>query len=142
MSRATEILVAIIIGVIGSLLANFLQARLWATITTGLAGTAVYLLLAFLNERYPKLIGRKVCYASTGVVLRGDKILLIFHPRQKLWLPPGCHLKGTQYPHEAVLKAIERETGYKAEFHSLYDPVNQIDRFRTATTHGGPSFSL
>ncbi len=95
---------------------------------------SVFVMLASLGfvwtyERYPKLFGIRGSMATTALIFRDATILLVYHPRQKKWLPPGCHCKGSQKPHEIILLAIEKETGYKAEFHKVHTKTTRTDRF-------------
>lgn len=54
-------------------------------------------------------------FVATGYVVRGDKTLLLFHKKLRMWLPPGGHIDEGELPDEAVLREIREETGLEAE---------------------------
>ena len=45
-----------------------------------------------------------------------DRVLLIFHPKLKKWLPPGGHVEPNETPSEAAKREVKEETGYEIEF--------------------------
>lgn len=55
-------------------------------------------------------------FTATGVVFNSAKqILMIFHNKLQVWLPPGGHIEENEIPDDAVLRKIYEETGIKAE---------------------------
>ena len=48
------------------------------------------------------------------VVNRG-RVLLLFHPKLGMWLPPGGHIEPNELPDEAALREVEEETGVRAQ---------------------------
>jgi ADP-ribose pyrophosphatase YjhB (NUDIX family) len=54
-------------------------------------------------------------FTCTGFLVRGDKTLLLWHPRLRMWVPPGGHLEPNEDPVTAVLREIREETGLTAE---------------------------
>jgi ADP-ribose pyrophosphatase YjhB (NUDIX family) len=64
-------------------------------------------------------------FTCTGFLVRGDKTLLLWHPRLRMWVPPGGHLEPDEDPVTAVLREIREETGLAAEVL----PLNQIFPF-------------
>ena len=54
-------------------------------------------------------------FTATGFVVHEDATLLHWHPKVKMWLPPGGHIEPNEDPVQAALREIEEETGVKAE---------------------------
>ena len=49
---------------------------------------------------------------ATFVVHRG-RVLLLFHAKLGLWLPPGGHIEHGELPDEAAVREVEEETGVR-----------------------------
>ena len=49
---------------------------------------------------------------ATFVVHRG-RVLLLFHPKIGLWLPPGGHVETGELPDEAAVREVLEETGVR-----------------------------
>lgn len=47
---------------------------------------------------------------ATFVVHRG-RVLLLFHPKMGLWLPPGGHVEAGELPDDAAVREVLEETG-------------------------------
>jgi len=54
-------------------------------------------------------------FTCTGFLVQDDKTLLLWHPRLRMWVPPGGHLEPDEDPVTAVLREIREETGLAAE---------------------------
>ena len=55
-------------------------------------------------------------FTATGLVFNEKKeILMIYHNKLKVWLPPGGHIDENELPCTAVIREIFEETGIKAE---------------------------
>jgi len=54
-------------------------------------------------------------FTVTGFVVHEGKTLLHWHPKVKMWLPPGGHIEANEDPVQAVVREIEEETGVQAE---------------------------
>ena len=50
-------------------------------------------------------------YTATGYVVWDQSVLLHWHKKVNLLLPPGCHVEPNEDPVEAVLREIFEETG-------------------------------
>ena len=54
-------------------------------------------------------------FTATGIVFNAKKeILMIYHNKLRVWLPPGGHIDENELPTDAVLREIFEETGVKA----------------------------
>ncbi len=53
-------------------------------------------------------------FTVTGFVVREGRTLLLWHRKNRLWLPPGGHVDPGEEPEGAVLREIEEETGLTA----------------------------
>jgi 8-oxo-dGTP diphosphatase len=60
-------------------------------------------------------------FTCTGFVVDGDRTLLLWHRRLRMWVPPGGHLEPDEDPVTAVLREIREETGLEAEVLPLSD---------------------
>ncbi len=54
-------------------------------------------------------------FTVTGFVVHEGHCLLHWHPKVKMWLPPGGHIDPNEDPVQAVLREIKEETGVAAE---------------------------
>jgi len=55
-------------------------------------------------------------FTATGIVFNPQKeVLMIYHKKLKVWLPPGGHIDENELPCAAVVREIFEETGIKAE---------------------------
>ncbi len=62
-------------------------------------------------------------FTATGFVVHEGATLLHWHPKVKMWLPPGGHIEPNEDPVQAALREIEEETGVKAEVVPTGTPV-------------------
>jgi ADP-ribose pyrophosphatase len=62
---------------------------------------------------------------ASGLVIKDDKALLIFHPYIKQWFQPGGHIDDREEPIEAAIREVFEETGVVCE--SLNDFLHPID---------------
>ena len=62
---------------------------------------------------------------ASGLVIKDDKVLLIFHPYIKRWFQPGGHIEEGGSPIEAAIREVYEETGYFCELDSdNQDPID------------------
>ena len=54
-------------------------------------------------------------FTCTGFIVQGDRTLFLWHPRLRMWVPPGGHLEPDEDPVTAVLREIAEETGLAAQ---------------------------
>ena len=59
-------------------------------------------------------------FTATGYVVINNSILLHFHPKVKMWLPPGGHIEKNEDPNQAVIREIYEETSIETEIVSDY----------------------
>jgi 8-oxo-dGTP pyrophosphatase MutT (NUDIX family) len=62
---------------------------------------------------------------ASGLVVKNDKALLIFHPYIKQWFQPGGHIDDQEEPIEAAIREVFEETGVVCE--SLNGLLHPID---------------
>ena len=62
-------------------------------------------------------------FTATGFVVHEGATLLHWHPKVKMWLPPGGHIEPNEDPVQAVLREVEEETGVKAEVVPTGTPI-------------------
>lgn len=55
-------------------------------------------------------------YTASVYIFEESRVLLIFHPKLKKWLPPGGHIEENETPHEAAKREVLEETGLDIEF--------------------------
>ena len=57
---------------------------------------------------------------ASGLVIKDDKVLLIFHPYIQEWFQSGGHIDEGESPIEAAIREVYEETGFVCEL----DPEN------------------
>jgi len=63
-------------------------------------------------------------FTATGFVVHHDATLLHWHPKVKMWLPPGGHIEPNEDPVQAVLREVEEETGVQAQVVPTGAPID------------------
>jgi ADP-ribose pyrophosphatase YjhB (NUDIX family) len=83
---------------------------------------------------------------ATFVVHQG-RVLLLFHPKLGLWLPPGGHVEPGELPDEAAVREVLEETGVRCRLvgehgvqveypRQLIRPYGiQVERIRPGVEH-------
>ncbi|QWE30121.1 NUDIX domain-containing protein [Polynucleobacter sp. Adler-ghost] len=62
---------------------------------------------------------------ASGLVIKGGKVILIFHPYIKEWFQPGGHIDDGESPIEAAIREVYEETGILcAPTDGQLDPVD------------------
>jgi len=62
---------------------------------------------------------------ASGLVIKDDKALLIFHPYIKQWFQPGGHIDDGELPIEAAIREVYEETGILCELtEDRLDPID------------------
>lgn len=70
--------------------------------------------VGMLNFLFPNKMKRD--YTASAYILEENRVLLIFHPKLKKWLPPGGHVESNETPHEAAHREALEETGLDIEW--------------------------
>jgi ADP-ribose pyrophosphatase YjhB (NUDIX family) len=52
-------------------------------------------------------------YTVATFVVHNGRVLLLFHPKIGLWLPPGGHIEHGELPDEAAVREVLEETGVR-----------------------------
>ncbi|MGC8656650.1 MAG: NUDIX hydrolase [Thermoplasmata archaeon] len=68
-------------------------------------------------------------FVSTAYPVYENKVLLIYHNKLKMWLPPGGHIEENELPHEAAIREVKEETGI-----DIIIPNNIPDSYRGEPT--------
>ena len=61
-------------------------------------------------------------YTASAVIIHKNKVLLLFHHKLHLWLPPAGHIELHESPMESLYREIEEETGLTKEHLTLITP--------------------
>ena len=62
---------------------------------------------------------------ASGLVIRGGRVLLIFHPYIKEWMQPGGHIDEGEDPIQAATREVFEETGVTCEpLDGWFDPID------------------
>lgn len=54
---------------------------------------------------------------ASGIVVRNNRLLSIYHPYLNRWLQPGGHIDANEEIPEAAIREVFEETGCKSELH-------------------------
>ncbi len=61
-------------------------------------------------------------FVATGIVVDGDRVVLLFHRKLKRWLPPGGHVDAPELPDQAAIREVFEETGLRVELVADREP--------------------
>lgn len=61
-------------------------------------------------------------YTASATIVYKNKVLLLFHHKLHLWLPPAGHIELHEHPIEALYRETEEETGLTKEHLTLILP--------------------
>jgi 8-oxo-dGTP pyrophosphatase MutT (NUDIX family) len=129
MGSRAQLLASFIVSLAASLVAWRLQSDLVRTLAIIVVICSLGAMFWLIVFRYQSLLGIIWRYAATAIVLRGDEVLMIYHPFYSKWLPPGSRVHFQEYPEMAVKRAVLEETGYEVIFDpSVHYPEKSVDR--------------
>ena len=64
-------------------------------------------------------------FTATGIVFNAkNQVLLVFHKKLNVWLPPGGHIEENELPDDAVIREIFEETGIRVKIKSLRQNID------------------
>lgn len=58
---------------------------------------------------------------ASAIVIKKEKIMMIFHPFLQKWLQPGGHVEKGEAPFEAATRELLEETGLRAQLHPWHE---------------------
>ena len=64
---------------------------------------------------------------ASGLVIRENKVLLIFHPYIKRWFQPGGHIDEGELPVDAAIREVYEETGFVCTLDPEFPELIDID---------------
>ena len=64
-------------------------------------------------------------FVSTVYIVKDRKVLLIFHRKLNMWLPPGGHIDKDELPCDAAKREVLEETGLKVELIGKEEPLGE-----------------
>jgi 8-oxo-dGTP pyrophosphatase MutT (NUDIX family) len=88
-------------------------------------GEKIYLIL---DDKNPFNRSNKLGHiTASGLVIKNNKALLIFHPFIKQWFQPGGHIDDGELPIDAAIREVYEETGFICIPDSKYPEPIDID---------------
>ena len=54
-------------------------------------------------------------FTGATFVVHEDKLLMLYHDKLGMWLPPGGHIEPNELPDEAAVREVWEETGVEVE---------------------------
>lgn len=63
-------------------------------------------------------------FTASATIVHANKVLLLFHHKLHLWLPPAGHIELNEHPIEALYRETEEETGLTKDHLTLLLPYD------------------
>lgn len=68
-------------------------------------------LVSFYGGAYKKMTQLTRDWTVATFVIHAGKVLLLWHEKLQMWLPPGGHVEPNELPDEAAVREVLEETG-------------------------------
>lgn len=66
-------------------------------------------------------------FTATTFVVDGDRTLLLYHRKIRMWLPPGGHIDPDELPCDAAVREAAEETGLQVELISSRSFLGKVE---------------
>ena len=70
-------------------------------------------------------------FTTTVYLLHEEKVLLLFHPKPKKWLPPGGHIEMDESPPIAARRKVMEETEPISEDSIKWFPLEEVKSMKS-----------
>lgn len=64
-------------------------------------------------------------FVATVYIVKNAKVLLVFHKKLNMWLPPGGHIDKNELPCDAAKREVLEETGLNVELIGKEEPLGK-----------------
>ena len=64
-------------------------------------------------------------FVATVYIVKGGEVLLVFHKKLNMWLPPGGHIDNNELPCDAAKREAFEETGLRIKLAGDEEPLGK-----------------